>query len=146
MPRDYQVTSLLICEEIRFEANGKQMLIGVYNGTILVNSFPTVMPHFSIRIGMKVNKLTFKDAHVRVIDPARRTIINGTSTPKFESIEDEASISTSLSPFIFEIPGEYVVQLGMDGPPRKIGSFKVREAKAPAERLRVGGKPKKKKG
>jgi hypothetical protein len=40
----------LFCDEIRQEDNGKQLLIGLYNGDMLVESLPILLPSFRILI------------------------------------------------------------------------------------------------
>jgi hypothetical protein len=36
----FKVRDVLVCDDIRTEDNGKQILIGVYTGNILLNEFP----------------------------------------------------------------------------------------------------------
>jgi hypothetical protein len=40
----FNVTAVVLCDDIRFELNNKQILVGVYNGTIVVSSFPAEFP------------------------------------------------------------------------------------------------------
>jgi hypothetical protein len=40
----------LFCDDIRQEDNGKQILLGLYNGDMLVNSFPILLPTFRVVI------------------------------------------------------------------------------------------------
>jgi hypothetical protein len=40
MSRDWKVTSLVICDDIRSESTNKDVLIGVYAGDIAVSKFP----------------------------------------------------------------------------------------------------------
>ena len=40
----FKVSAVVLCDDIRLEQNNKHILIGVYNGTIVVQSFPTEFP------------------------------------------------------------------------------------------------------
>ncbi|MEJ1965143.1 MAG: hypothetical protein WDO56_27840 [Gammaproteobacteria bacterium] len=42
--QDFTVGSVLICDDIRREANGKAILIGVYVGDIVLNQMPATLP------------------------------------------------------------------------------------------------------
>jgi hypothetical protein len=40
----------LFCDDIRQEDNGKQLIIGLYSGDMLVDSFPVLLPNFRVLI------------------------------------------------------------------------------------------------
>jgi hypothetical protein len=40
----FKVTAVVLCDDIRQEQNNKFILIGVYNGTIVVQDYPTETP------------------------------------------------------------------------------------------------------
>lgn len=49
---DFEVVNALVCEDVRREINGKEILIGVYGSAIVVPSFPldlNVMCWFQVR-------------------------------------------------------------------------------------------------
>jgi hypothetical protein len=55
MSKDVIVSSVVICDDIRQEVNGKQILIGVYGSTILVPSMP-----FSVGLSIWIEYLAGK--------------------------------------------------------------------------------------
>jgi hypothetical protein len=40
----FKVSAVILCDDIRLEQNNKHILIGVYNGTIVVQDFPAEFP------------------------------------------------------------------------------------------------------
>jgi hypothetical protein len=40
---ELKIISVLICDDVRREENGKEILIGVYSGDIIVTRFPAAM-------------------------------------------------------------------------------------------------------
>ena len=41
---DFHVKSIIVCDQVRVENNGKEILIGVYGGDIAVQKFPVDLP------------------------------------------------------------------------------------------------------
>lgn len=41
--RQFSIEAAVLCDEVRQEVNGKHILIGVYNGTIVVPDFPATL-------------------------------------------------------------------------------------------------------
>jgi hypothetical protein len=40
----FKIAAVVLCDDIRLEQNNKHILIGVYNGTIVIPNFPAVFP------------------------------------------------------------------------------------------------------
>jgi len=104
------VQSALICEDIRFEINGKHILVGVYSSDIGVSQFPTRMSlcswvQFYSKIAGDVQ------IGIRVITPKEIDVFNMTGTARFQQ---EETVATILIPnFDFEIQqeGDFLIQL-----------------------------------
>jgi hypothetical protein len=85
----------LFCDDIRQEDNGKQILIGLYHGDMLVESFPILLPTFRvlIRYQERINesRLPIKFV-VTVPDEA------GNDTPVFQADMPRESLDSVPAP------------------------------------------------
>jgi len=105
----FKVAAVVLCDDIRLEQNNKHILIGVYNGTILVQNFPAVFPVswwmqvFSIETG------SFELDIQLVKDPADTLFRAGI---KYEiQTNDWASISLPRVPLQIHGPGKLQLQM-----------------------------------
>jgi len=101
----------LICEDVRREANGKIMLIGVLNH-IVVPQLPLqarlcVFTQWTAGVGV------FRE-NVRILAPDGTTVL-GKGELKFK-LEDAAHCAPNLSLFglKFDVPGVYQVEVSVD--------------------------------
>ena len=69
MGNDFKATSVIICDDIRREASGKEILIGVYAGVILLPALPTLLPTLSTRIEFTTSLSRADDLAVELRDP-----------------------------------------------------------------------------
>jgi hypothetical protein len=69
----YKITSLIICDDIRREASGKEILIGVYSKDIIVKDIPTRLPQLSFRISVALEHANFKKMRFSLSSPSRQT-------------------------------------------------------------------------
>lgn len=80
-----KISTALVCDQIRQEDNGKFLLIGVYSGSIVVNTFPATFPlalmlqvslsagveqHFKLRLSIGETVLGDLEANVHQDDPS----------------------------------------------------------------------------
>lgn len=83
--------SVIVCDDIRQESNGKLILIGVYSDDIIVPSIPTnIALCFLIQIRMMSNQPV--NAKLRVTDPSGTT--SGEGLLNLSSISDSSEVIT----------------------------------------------------
>src|SRR5438477_9395917 len=136
---EYKLLSVILCDDIRNEMNGKQTLVGIYDDTILAQSFPLLMAKLCIRISVTIAKRKPKKIRVAVSSPHQQVIDIDTAFPSMQLPETGSrtfSVPLVISPFVVAAPAEFVVKLGFDYPAKKIGQFAVRTAKNEAEKKR----------
>lgn len=125
--KEYQVKSIIVCDDVRREDNGKEILIGVYTDTIVtVKEPPIVLPKLCIRIQLSTKKSEFKNVSCKIISPSRKEIFSGNSPMKIENPDDPTIVTLAFSPAPLPMAGVYSIRFGMDVEPRKIGQFEVR--------------------
>jgi hypothetical protein len=77
----------LFCDDIRIEANGKQIYIGVYHGAMFIEpSFPVRLPMFSVLIKY-IEKIDESDQDVRFV-----ILVPGQESPAFEALVKRSDI------------------------------------------------------
>ena len=134
----YKVTSVLVCDQVRREDNGKEIIIGVYRDSIIVPRIPTVIPMLTFRITAQVDHTEFKNMKFSVIGPSRHKLLD---------YEGETSVDNSHEPLIvvfsaltpeLQKAGLYTIKFGLDSQLRKVGHFNVRLPANEGEMERVG--------
>jgi hypothetical protein len=118
--------------------SGKEILIGVYNDTMIFPTLPSGMPHLVIRTALDVLDKSAKKLMMYLKDPAGTTL--GTfncdlSTVKFDG---HLVLGFGIQPLIFNSAGTYTIHLGVDDdPPDQISDFQVRLPQDESERSRI---------
>ena len=112
--KNFQVINALICDDVRKEANGKDILIGVYSGNISVKKVPANIM-LSAWINLQIEEPGEFNFEVRVIDPSGRTIVDGKIGLKAKEKHDTASISLPKFSIMAQSMGKLKVQIRKRG-------------------------------
>jgi hypothetical protein len=123
---EYKVKSVLICDDARQEVNGKEILIGVYNDTIVVERLPAMLFKFVIRVALRVNHHRFKKFSLQVIDQAKNKIVDASQDIPAPSPDPNVIIGVQLQNLTFAQSGNHEILFGFDDKLRKIGEFEIR--------------------
>jgi hypothetical protein len=127
MAADYKILSVMVCDDIRFETNGKEIIIGVYNNTIIVPSLPTVFPLLAFRVAAKLTKTKMGNVTFYLKDPSGKEITAHTIPGRtVETTDDPALFSLQIGPVVFPLAGVYSFWFGIDRKPEKTFTFRVR--------------------
>jgi hypothetical protein len=127
---EYKVEHVIVCDDVRREDNGKELLIGVYNHAIIVAEDP---PYTLMKLCFRILvdlRSTGKKKMVFVINtPSGRDFLSAEGTVEAERAE-KTSLILPIFPARLPELGIYTIKFALDGKPRKIGEFEVRR-KAP---------------
>jgi hypothetical protein len=105
----FNIEAAVLCDEIRQEANGKHILIGVYNGVIVVVDFPADLL-VSWWIQVFPNKLGKFDLDIQLMKDGKDTLIK--ASVGFEMhIKDWAAMVLPKIPLQIHGPGKLQLQL-----------------------------------
>lgn len=135
MPGKYEVDSVIICDEIRTEVTGKQILIGVYAGVMLFSHLPIQIPKLVFRIQARteavISEFTF------VIRTPNNDIA-GTVTDVIPPYDPSEPIILNIAVGGIAVgAGVYAIELGLDDEPTKVQEFLVRQPKNDEEKQRL---------
>jgi hypothetical protein len=107
-------TNIILCEEVREEANGIKTLIGVFNPSgIKVKKFPFLFPKFSMF--MTIEDYNGQQYSFEVLDPKENILVKG-DLPKLDVKTSSLQLAINFSPLVFKESGEYLFTvIGTDG-------------------------------
>lgn len=139
--RDYEIKSVIVCDDLREEKNGKEILIGVYNSAMIFGQFPARWPKLVFRIGTTLQRLDFKRLRVKIVDKNQTQIFSLDqpidTPPSTVSADDTVVIAFSVGSLMFPEPSKYTLLFGLDREPEEIFSFAVRGPLSDDEARRI---------
>ena len=95
------ILSAVICDDIRMENNGKELLIGVYSGTIAVHAIPSSPLPLRCWVNLKIEGPYATKLHFRAIDHNNEEIYRSETDTK---TDDEVGVgSIILGPIFFSL-------------------------------------------
>jgi hypothetical protein len=123
----------MICDDVRREDNGKEIIIGVYSETIIVESFPVLLATFAVRFVIRVpikRPLTLDGS---IAGPDGVDIVKFQGELRAEREETYNAFSFKMSPLVLRAPGMHSIRAGIETKPRSVYSFNAvtREQFAP---------------
>lgn len=112
--QDMKILSALICDDVRREDNGKEILIGVYSGSILIPTIPANIM-LTAWINMEVHGPCEFDFEIRVLDPSDRQIAHGKVHVASSEAHDLSSMALPRFPINAEKEGWLKIQSRKNG-------------------------------
>jgi hypothetical protein len=107
--------SAILCDEVRVENTGKEILIGVYQGQIHTANMPLQMPSLTIRFEFDFKGRTVDSFKMRMLDPNSNKLFEQDVGLAFIDWSRPGAIGIGLQGIIFPIAGRYRVQGELDG-------------------------------
>lgn len=96
-----RILSAVICDDVRAEDNGKELLIGVYSGTITVHAIPSLPLPLRCWINMKIEGPYATRLQFRAIDHNNEEMYRSETDTKTDDEVGEGSII--LGPILFSL-------------------------------------------
>jgi hypothetical protein len=129
----YTIHSIIVCDDVRHESNGKAFLIGVYTGDIIVPAFPVNF--------LKIIVFLNLTAHTKL--DAFHFYVQGENGTKYIEVEDAVpkTDAREQNVLVFDVrgvklekPQELKVFMGIDEVPKQLYSFSIRQPENETER------------
>jgi hypothetical protein len=119
------VRSVIICDDVRREDNGKEILIGVYNDKIVIDRQPPfLLPTLCVRFVMKIDSGEHK-IDLSITGPDRNEIVKLTTNINVPTAEYLTAVSFRLTPFAITSLGNYHINLELGESQIGAHSFEV---------------------
>lgn len=116
--------SVVFCDDIRREDNGKHLLIGVYSGDLIPGQIPS---RFFICMLARVQGLNGHH-HIRlqVLSPDGSVAVEIDDNLELDGTADGFPLAIVQIPILVEGPGDIIAQLAIDGGEmNEIGSLRI---------------------
>jgi hypothetical protein len=139
----YDVIYYLLCDLVRMENTGKEIIVGAYNDYVVTTSVPLVLPMLCVRISVRLNR-KFERLGFELRGPTGQILgtVDGPLSDESNNLEQQSIFNINMGvPIVLPELGEYEIRFGLDEEPRRIGFFIVRlpEGDAEKQRLSVAG-------
>lgn len=118
----------LVCDDIRFEVDGRISLMGVYDKDLVVDEIPYILPGLSIMISLEEMKTEISEINVIVKAPkVEAEELKFAATPDKAKNDNSVKLLVKLSPFRIKAEGEVKIQIKLPDAKKAttIHSFKI---------------------
>jgi hypothetical protein len=133
----------VICEDIRFEHNGKLMLIGVFSGHIVMANIPTAL-NFALACFGNINAPFHSTFGIRVTDDRKEPLFQVDPMGEFGAVET-GPVTFTIPTFGFVVPRpttlRFEIKVG-DNPWKLLIEKQARIGKMPPHPLERPADPK----
>jgi hypothetical protein len=126
MGKDVQATSVVICDDVRREASGKEILIGTYAGVIYFPSLPATLTTFATRIEFKTELPQADDITVELRGSDDTALFSVTGFMEMVGTEGVQVLTMIANNVHFPKEDTYNILFGRKGSVEKIYSFPVK--------------------
>ena len=128
--------ALVLCDDVRFENNGKLLLIGVYSDVVQVQKLPLQMRSIGLAIKAKVLETGKFPFSVSVADPQGNKLLDASGELNYEG-EPGRTIwfPVVMGPALLTIEGTYAVRISLGDGPYVEEDFLVRKTPLPEVRV-----------
>ncbi len=128
--------ALVLCDDVRFENNGKLLLIGVYSDVVQVVKLPLQMRSLGLAIKAKVLSTGRFPFSVSVADPQGNQLLDANGELNYEGEAGRTIwFPVVMGPALLTTEGAYVVRISLGDGPAVHETFLVRKAAVPEVRV-----------
>jgi hypothetical protein len=133
-----RVNYVMVCDDVRHEANGKELLIGVYNDSIIAKGAPLRFPTFHIRLSLYLSNETPKPFSFTLQDPDDKALMHVENRLPETISKEQTILDFAAYGIVLEKTGRYSIRFGVgDEKETEIGAFTFRFPETDEERQRM---------
>jgi uncharacterized protein DUF6941 len=136
----FDVKSFIVCDDVRQETSGKQILIGVYLDSVVVRSVPVTIPQMAFRIVLNARHTHQGHATFSVKGDDGHTLLAASAADAHFPDPDEDAV------FVFQIRNvvlpkaqRYRATFALNDATKDVGGFTLRLAKNDREAAALQG-------
>jgi hypothetical protein len=137
MSSAFDLRSLVVCDDIRQEVTGKEILIGVYTDTIIVPQFPAALNGLFFRVSLSIIDPSPQIYTFALVDAQGNVKARAEQGLPENFRRSFGTIVVGVRNIKLEKPGDLTIKLGIDGEPIEIAKLHFRTPASDAETLRV---------
>ncbi|MGH9365230.1 MAG: DUF6941 family protein [Thermoanaerobaculia bacterium] len=128
--------SLILCDDVRYENNGKLLFVGVYSDVVQVVKLPLQLRSLGLAVKAKVLSTGSFSFSVTITDPQQNSLLDASGELNYEGEAGRTVwLPVVMGPALLTTEGAYGVRitLGESAPVHE--TFIVRKASVPAVQL-----------
>jgi hypothetical protein len=143
MAKNFDLVSVIVCEDVRTEMGGKQSAYGLFDSELICASFPAILPKLVFRVTLRLHKRPAKKVKFIVSSADGR----GHKLFEYDGKFPEIAMHTSSKnmallfaaiPVMVPIESHYSLRIAIDdGPLKTIWGFDFRLPKGDDEKARL---------
>lgn len=133
-----KIRHVIVCDDVRQEISGKEILIGVYNDILIFPGFPALMESLFFRIAATCPIKLAGEYRFALVGPNDKKVFEVSNSLAPVPSQDENRIFNLAFrgvPFVEE--GIYQIHFGVNGPARKIWQLMARLPHGDIEKQRL---------
>ncbi|HKF44288.1 MAG TPA: hypothetical protein VKG01_14390 [Thermoanaerobaculia bacterium] len=124
--------ALVVCDDIRFENNGKLLLIGVYSDTVQVFKLPLQLRSLGLAVRAKVMSAGRIRFSVSATDPQGNSLLEANGEMNYDGEPGRTIwLPIVMGPALLTTEGNYSVRVALGDAPAIHESFAVKKAPTP---------------
>src|ERR1700733_953063 len=104
MPEDYSIAYFMICDDVRIEKTGKEIIIRAYNDTLITNMFPFAMPTICLRVSVREER-PHKNSTIMIKRPDGETLVSFTAPVNYTNLGEQTIFNFQSAGAQFPVPG-----------------------------------------
>ena len=124
--------ALVVCDDIRFENNGKLLLIGVYSDVVQVLKLPLQLRSLGLAVRAKVMSAGRISFSVSATDPQGNSLLEANGEMNYEGEPGRTIwLPIVMGPALLTTEGSYNVRVALGDTPAIHETFVVKKAPTP---------------
>ena len=128
--------ALVVCDDVRYENNGKLILVGVYSDVVQVVKLPLQLRSLGLAVKAKVLATGRCSFSVSVADPQGNNLLDANGELNYEGeVGRVIWLPVVMGPALLTTEGAYAVRIVLGDSAPVHENFIVRKAAAPEVRL-----------
>jgi hypothetical protein len=124
MAEEVKVLTVIICDDIRQETNGKLTLVGCYSGSMVATAFPIITP-LGVFVLLEPKKTKYEKVSLLMKSPDGTEVKLGDYSAGFTDLRYPGSLSFKFPAVPLSVEGVYQFYLSMDSEPQLVLRFPI---------------------
>src|SRR4051794_10219322 len=107
--KNFKIRSVILCDDVRQEVSGKEILIGVYNDVLIFGKMPSALTRLVCRVSLDLIPPRQAKANLLIVDPSGEILIRGNDLDIESSADPPAIAGLIQGSVLFSQAGKYTI-------------------------------------
>jgi len=134
---EYLIQAVHVCDDVRREDTGKEILIGVYNRAIVVEAFPVKLAQLVVHLHIEMISQSAKEIRFRIVDETGKERAAGRHPISRIPLDQNLVFKFQVQNVTFAEQTDLDIQCSIDRVPETVVRLTVRAFSTEEERDRL---------